>query len=261
MSPNRTGESPPGQSSTPGSALKLNPPSWNDRASGERPPALQSLLSRARRKTGESGRSATRAPVAEGFQRHPFRDHVAWVHSSAWVTFPQAPLSSRTVGFPESGWQQQLSPEDLPRHPEAQALARVRPWDAWLYLQLDTDRVLHRKPGSVSSRCLFAVSATYREPLRPPQALPATGWRPAPPRRALPPLHRSYWLMRPTKLLSLTSALAYTASPCRLPRAPAGGWWFPTLSPQSVRRCLDPYPVAARPVHLPASSRVASASR
>ena len=208
-----------------------------------------------------SGRSMARAPVAEGFQRHPFRYHVAWVHSSAWVTFPQAPLSSRTVGFPESGWQQQLSPEDLPRHPEAQALARVRPWDAWLYLQLDTDRVLHRKPGSVSRRCLFAVPATYREPLRPQQALPAAGWRPAPPRRALPPLHRSYGLMRPTKLLSLTSALAYTASPCRLPRAPAGGWWFPTLSPQSVRRCLDPYPVAARPVHLPASSRVASASQ
>ena len=22
-----------------------------------------------------------------------------------WFTFPQAPLSSRTVGFPESGWQ------------------------------------------------------------------------------------------------------------------------------------------------------------
>ncbi len=36
---------------------------------------------------GWSGRSMARAPVAEGFQRHPFRYHVAWVHSSAWVTF------------------------------------------------------------------------------------------------------------------------------------------------------------------------------
>ena len=202
-----------------------------------------------------------RAPVAEGFQRHPFRDYVAWVHSSAWVTFPQAPLSSRTVGFPESGWQQQLSPKDLPRQSEAQALARIHPWAAWLCLQLDTHGGWHRSLGLRPDGVPNSVPATYREPLRPPQALPAAGWRPAPPRGALPPLHRSYGLMRPTKLLSLTSALAYTASPCRLLRAPAGGCWFPTLSPRSVRWCLDPYPAAAHPVHLPASSRVASASR
>ncbi len=35
-----------------------------------------------------SGRSTARAPVAEGFHRHPFRAVVAWVPSSAWVTFP-----------------------------------------------------------------------------------------------------------------------------------------------------------------------------
>ncbi len=35
-----------------------------------------------------------------------------------------------------------------------------------------------------------------------------------------------------------------TASLCRLPRAPAARWWFPTLSPQSLPRCLDPYPAA-----------------
>jgi hypothetical protein len=29
---------------------------------------------------------------------------------------------------------------------------------------------------------------------------------------------------------------------CRLLRAPAGRWPFPTLSLQSLRRCLDPYP-------------------
>ena len=34
----------------------------------------------------------------------------------------------------------------------------------------------------------------------------------------------------------------YTAGLCRLLSAPAGRWPFPTLSPQSVYRCLDPYP-------------------
>jgi hypothetical protein len=33
--------------------------------------------------------------------------------------------------------------------------------------------------------------------------LPPSGWCPAPPRPALPSLHRSYWLMRLTETLSL----------------------------------------------------------
>ena len=37
----------------------------------------------------------------------------------------------------------------------------------------------------------------------------------------------------------------YTASLCRLSPAPAGSWPFPTLSPQSLHRCLDPYPAAS----------------
>jgi len=53
-----------------------------------------------------------------------------------WPTFPRAPLSSRTVGFPESGWRRRLSPKDLPVLPEVQALARIRPVDARLYLRL-----------------------------------------------------------------------------------------------------------------------------
>ena len=45
--------------------------------------------------------------------------------------------------------------------------------------------------------------ATYREPLCLRRALPASGWCPAPPRRALPLLPCSYELMRPTTILSL----------------------------------------------------------
>ena len=36
-----------------------------------------------------------------------------------------------------------------------------------------------------------------------------------------------------------------TSSLCRLPSAPAGPWPFPTLSPRSLYRCLDPYPVVS----------------
>jgi len=38
--------------------------------------------------------------------------------------------------------------------------------------------------------------------------------------------------------------MAWSGSLCRLPRAPAGRRSFPMLSPQSVWRCLDPYPAA-----------------
>ena len=34
----------------------------------------------------------------------------------------------------------------------------------------------------------------------------------------------------------------YLTSPCRLSPVPAGWWSFPTLSLQSIHRCLDPYP-------------------
>ena len=61
-----------------------------------------------------------------------------------WLTFPRAPLSSRTVGFPESGWQRQLSPKDLPSQPEVQALARIHPWVVRLYLRLDDAAVAMR---------------------------------------------------------------------------------------------------------------------
>jgi hypothetical protein len=37
----------------------------------------------------------------------------------------------------------------------------------------------------------------------------------------------------------------YTEGLCRLLSVPAGSWPFPTLSPQSLYRCLDPYPAAS----------------
>ena len=75
------------------------------------------------------------------------------------------------------------------------------------------------------------------------EVLPPAAWRPAPYRRALPLLHRSYGLIRQTKSLPPASDQPPPAGLCRLSPVPAGRWPFPTLSLQSLRRCLDPYPV------------------
>ena len=63
--------------------------------------------------------------------------------------------------------------------------------------------------------------------------------------RELPLLHRSCRLMRQTKFLSPSSVVPITMSLCRLSPVPAGRWSFPTLSLQSLRRCLDPYPAVS----------------
>jgi hypothetical protein len=48
--------------------------------------------------------------------------------------------------------------------------------------------------------------------------------------------------MRQTKPLP-SPRFPRTMGLCRLSPVPAGSWPFPTLSPQSLYRCLDPYPV------------------
>jgi hypothetical protein len=49
--------------------------------------------------------------------------------------------------------------------------------------------------------------------------------------------------MRRTKSLPPTSGSPISVGPCRLSPVSAGRWPFPTLSPQSLYRRLDPYPV------------------
>jgi hypothetical protein len=101
--------------------------------------------------------------------------------------------------------------------------------------------------------CAALVPAKRREPLCPQQVLPLALWPLAPHQKTLLLLHRSYWLMRQTKTLPLTPALAsfsgslqVAVSPCWPPARRDYGserrWPFPTLSLQSLRRCLDPYP-------------------
>jgi hypothetical protein len=66
--------------------------------------------------------------------------------------------------------------------------------------------------------------------------------------------------MRQTKTLPLTSVVPISAGLCRLSSVPAGRWPFPTLSLQSLRRCLDPLPRSVLLVHLLASSQETTAS-
>ena len=91
-------------------------------------------------------------------------------------------------------------------------------------------------------RWYHPTTAMCREPLCPQQVLPLTLWHPAPHQRALPLLHRSYWLMRQTKTLPSTSVVPNTTGLRRLPPVPAGRWTFPTLLCKSFTRCLGPYP-------------------
>jgi len=84
-----------------------------------------------------------------------------------------------------------------------------------------------------------------REPLCPLKVLPLMARPLGSRRKALPSLHRSYWLMGRTKTLPHPSAFAWSVGLCRLQQAPAGRWPIPALSPQSLYRCLDPYPAVS----------------
>jgi hypothetical protein len=90
------------------------------------------------------------------------------VRMPPWCTLPPAPLSSRTVGFPESGWQPSLLPTG-PSHPSRGSTARsspplagvVRPWArrpvrgppcAWLGVQTGWPLGRPRRPESPLAR-------------------------------------------------------------------------------------------------------------
>jgi hypothetical protein len=91
-------------------------------------------------------------------------------------------------------------------------------------------------------------------------ALPPSGRRVPPPLRALPLIHRSYGLMRPSPLALLSfGLLPRSRSLCRLRSAPAAGGMFPTLSLRIYLRMPDPMPRRFHEVHLPVSSFVSSA--
>jgi hypothetical protein len=108
-------------------------------------------------------------------------------------------------------------------------------------------------PIFTTRRCVLRWSplttAMCREPLCPQTGVTSCGTTScASHQRTLLLLHRSYGLMRQAKTLPLTSVSLISVGLCPaaagLP-APAGRWPFPTLSLQSLRRCLDPYPAVS----------------
>jgi hypothetical protein len=118
-----------------------------------------------------------------------------------------------------------------------------------------------RSPSSVSGR-LPIETAKCPEPLRLTCGVTASpGSYPARPRKELPFLHSSYGLMRQTTSLSCHLRFPLVVSPCGTCQSPLGRWSFPTLSPQSLRRRLDPLPRQAPRVLLPTSSPRTTASR
>jgi hypothetical protein len=98
------------------------------------------------------------------------------------------------------------------------------------------------------------MPAKRREPLCPIEALPLQGWRPAPPRRALPRLLRSYGLMRQTQTLSPTSSLPSSDESSQVVVSPCWEWAVPdVISANLSPRAWTPTPVVLG-VHLPVSS-------
>jgi hypothetical protein len=137
------------------------------------------------------------------------------------------PIPVLTLAFPREAFPRQAKlKRSLTYPPPSPVYLAARPKKSWLL----------RLPSLTMER-----TAKCPELLCLTQALLMTGWRQAPPRRALPLLHRSYELMRRTSSSSgLRVSTLISRGPCRLLRAPAGNWFFPTLSLQVFPRMLEP---------------------
>jgi hypothetical protein len=139
------------------------------------------------------------------------------------VTFPRAPLQSRKVGFPDSGFDLGFPRKAFPRRVKLKRSLAIHPNPFWFTSQLVLK--IMAPPTCVVDH---ARTAKCPELLCPSQALLMTGWRLAPPRRALPLLPRSYELMRQTSSLLWNScihtylprSLQVAANPCWKPVLP-----------------------------------------
>jgi hypothetical protein len=123
--------------------------------------------------------------------------------------------------------------------------AHIHPSSARFTVRLSQGSVstFYQASASHDGVVLRAITVP-RAPLPEARCYLLSAWDSNPCRRALPRLCRSYWLMRQTSVLSQPRFHPCTMSLCRLLRTPAGPRSFPALSPQSLCRCLDPYPVA-----------------
>jgi hypothetical protein len=184
-----------------------------------------------------------------------------WVHSSTMATFPEAPLKSRTAGFPRSG----LKPWPVRGEPSHRQ-ERLKRWYAYIPVGRGLPTASFQSSNGVYCRFYQAdhpagdETAKCPEPLCPTLALPPLGRCAPSPRKALPFRPRSYGLMRPSRAaLSSFGFSPRTKSLCRLLPAPAAPGMFPTLSPRIFPAMPDPLPRRSHTVRLPVASRVSSA--
>ena len=135
------------------------------------------------------------------------------------TTIPQAPLRSRTAGFPRSGSDLGFPSWAFPRSRRSSSTDIRTPRPRWFTHELVPRFEGGRVLGSVSKG--HPGAAKCPEPLCCAPVLPSRRRRRAPPRRTLRPLHRSYGLMRRTAALlsppaspSCSRSLQVAVSPC-----------------------------------------------
>ncbi len=189
----------------------------------------------------------------EGDQPRPFGCEVG-SHLHHRPRFPRPPVSSRTVGFPESGWRPWPIP-NRPSHYRRSLSAGPHTPRTVLVCLLARHLLEHRVPGLNVPARVHSMPTMHREPLCPFRVLPLRGWR-------LPRhLERHYPFLiahtgscaRPTPSHSLR-LWPRSVGPCRLLPAPAGRWSFPTLSPQVFPQVPGPLPRWDPMVRSPVSS-------
>ena len=156
-----------------------------------------------------------------------------------YFTFLQAPLRSRTVGFPESGSDRSIYLSRPSHRSEAQTLAHIHPYLQWFACE---NRPIFNGlvyPGT--------VSGSSQDPPRAQAPLPDQGVT-SPGVMSMHYVGGHY----PSFIAPMDSCdrpkpscrlwFPWSAGLCRLLPAPAGGWPFPTLSPRIFPRMLGPIP-------------------
>ena len=125
-----------------------------------------------------------------------------------------------------------------------------------------SSRFQPRMKSSSESGCVLSLeTAECPEPLCPWRALPAHGATSRVASEDITPPSSLIRAHASDQVPPGASVVPRTPGPCRLSPVPAGGWPFPTLSLQSLRRRLDPYPAASLECTLPIPSSRAPASR
>ena len=109
-----------------------------------------------------------------------------------------------------------------------------------------SSRFQPRMRSSSESGCVLSLeTAECPEPLCPWRALPAHGATSRVASEDITPPSSLIRAHASDQVPPGASVVPRTPGPCRLSPVPAGGWPFPTLSLQSLRRRLDPYPAAS----------------